>query len=318
MITSEPATAPASSQQPSPLATGHQYEIGRHGARAVVTEVGATLRAFEVDGQPFLDALGADDIPDAGHGQLLVPFPNRVADGRYRWDGREHQLPINEVACDNAIHGLARWTNWQVRERADHRITLGLVLHPQEGYPFVLDLAVSYTVAERSLHVQQTARNLGRTAAPFGVGFHPYLTVGTPTIDCNVLRLPATSYFLTDDRLIPTGTATVADTPYDFRTPRPVGSVDMDTGFTNVLRDPDGWARATLAAPDGPTLELLMGAGYDYFQVFTGDPLPEPRRRTGIAIEPYTCAPNAFNNGLGLVRLAPGQETTSTWAVQIS
>lgn len=303
---------------PLPLPTGCQYEIEQHGTRAVVTEVGATLRVFEVAGQSYLDTFDVGDRADAGRGQVLMPFPNRVAGGRYRWDGQEHQLPINEVPPGNAIHGLVRWANWQVRLRASDRITLGLVLHPQDGYPFVLDLALTYTVRRGSLWVRHTSRNIGQTPAPFGTGSHPYLTVGTDTIDCNVLRLPASSHFLTGDQLTPTGTASVAGTPFDFRSPRRIGDTQMDTGFADVLRDADGWARVTLTTPGGPTLEMLLGRGYDFLQVFTGDPLPEPRRRTGIAVEPYSCATDAFNNGLGLVRLGPGEQTTSTWALQVS
>ncbi|MGH9246947.1 MAG: aldose 1-epimerase family protein [Acidimicrobiales bacterium] len=299
------------------LPTGRQYEIERHGTRAVVTEVGATLRVFEVDGRSYLDTFGPEDLVDAARGQVLIPFPNRVADGRYMWEGEEQQLPINEVARNNAIHGLIRWANWDVRHLARHTIVLGLVLHPHEGYPFILDLELTYVVERGRLQVQQRARNLGTTLAPYGVGFHPYLTVGTPTIDSNVLRLPAASYFLTDDRLIPTEKVSVEGTPFDFRAPRPIGDTQMDTGFTDILRDRDGRAKITLTPPDGPRLALFVGPGYEFLQVFTGDPLPEDRRRTGLAVEPYSCAANAFNNGMGLIRLEPGRRTTRAWALEV-
>ena len=313
----EPAE-PAGPAEPA-LPSGRQFEIGRDGTTAVVTEVGATLRQLEIGGRPCLDAFGAGDMPDAGRGQVLMPFPNRVAGGRYRWAGEELQLPVNELPLGNAAHGLVRWSAWQVRRRAADAIRLGITLHPQDGYPFTLDLTLTYTVERAGLTVRHTAHNCGRAAAPFGAGFHPYLTAGTRTVDSNLLRLPAASYFEADDRLIPTGRADVAGTPFDFREPRPIGNLRLDTGFGDLERDGDGWATIALAAPDGGRcVRLLLGPGYDYFQLFTGDPLPEPRRRTGLAVEPYTCAPDAFNNGLGLIKLEPGHQTAGAWGISVS
>lgn len=298
--------------------TGQQYEIERDGTRAIVTEVGATLRTFEVDGQPCVDGFGPDDLVEAGRGQVLVPFPNRVADGRYTWEGQPRQLPINEVARGHAVHGFVRSANWVPRRQATDQVTLGLVLHPQDGYPFVLDLALTYTVRAGRLTVEHSARNVGRSAAPFGAGFHPYLTAGSRTIDGDLLQLPAARHVVTDDRLIPTGTASVEGTELDFRRPRPIGDLRLDTGFTGLLRDGDGWARVRLqAAGGGRAVELLLGPAYEFLQVFTGDELPEPRRRSGLAVEPYTCAANAFNNGLGLTTLAPGAEATGAWGISV-
>lgn len=295
--------------------TGQQYQIERDGSRAVVTELGATLRELDVDGRPCLDGFGVDEQPAAGRGQVLMPFPNRVAGGRYTWAGQPHQLPINEVARGNAVHGFARWANWQVRRQAADRITMGLTLYQQDGYPFVLDLALTYAVRRDGLTVEHTAANLGATAAPFGAGFHPYVTAGSAKIDSNRLQVPAERYLQTDDRLVPTGTASVAGTPFDFREPRRIGDLQLDLGFTGLRRDNDGWARVTLAGDR--RVHLLLGPAYDYLQVFTGDPLPEPRRRAGLAVEPYTCAADAFNNGLGLTTLAPGERTTGAWGVSV-
>lgn len=296
--------------------TGQQYQIEREGSRAVVTELGATLREFEVDGRPCLDGFGVDEQVAAGRGQVLMPFPNRVAGGRYTWAGDSYQLPINEVPRGNAVHGFARWANWQVRHQAADRITMGLTLYQQDGYPFVLDLALTYTVRRDGLTVEHTAVNIGPAAAPFGAGFHPYLTAGSAKIDSNVLQLPAERYLQTDDRLIPTGTASVAGTPFDFRERRRIGDLQLDLGFAGLRRDGDGWARVTLAGGDR-RVHLLLGPAYDYLQVFTGDPLPEPRRRAGLAVEPYTCAADAFNNGLGLTTLAPGDRTTGAWGISV-
>jgi aldose 1-epimerase len=304
----EPAIAPVRAPEREILPTGRQLELRRGRVRAVVTEVGATLRMLEVGGLQVLDGFPCDRLPDAGRGQVLIPFPNRVDHGRYVFHGTAQQLPLDETDRGNAMHGLVRWLNWAPVSRAASRLVMALVLHAREGYPFVLSLRVAYTLTPTGLRVRQSVRNLGATPAPYGAGFHPYLTVGTPRIDDVTMRLPARTYFLTNPRLIPIGRATVADTPFDFRLARPLGVTVMDTGFTDLARDRDGLARVELCARDGgPRVTVLLDGGYPFLQVYTGDTLPDAAaRRRAIAIEPCTCAPNALNNGLGLRVLEPG------------
>lgn len=305
--------ADGSSERPP---TGRQFELRRGGVRAVVTEVGATLRALEVEGLGVLQGFPEDGMPEDSRGQVLIPFPNRVDRGRYAFHGRSLVLPLDEPDRTNAMHGLVRWLNWVPLSRTPSRLVMGLVLHARDGYPFVLSLRLAYTLTPAGLRIRQSARNLGTAPAPYGAGFHPYLTVGTPTIDDCVLKLPARTSFLVNTRMIPTGRARVATTPLDFREPRTIGDTIMDTGFTDLERDPDGLARIELAAPGGrPRLRVLLDPAYQFLQVFTGDALPEAVRRRALAIEPYTCAANAFNNGLGLRVLAPGRCFSSVWEI---
>jgi aldose 1-epimerase len=92
--------------------SGTQHEI-RHGDQvAVVTEAGATLRSYQAAGRAVVDGFAAWARPDGGRGQVLAPWPNRVADGRWSWEGAEQQLALTEVANHNAIHGLVRWATW--------------------------------------------------------------------------------------------------------------------------------------------------------------------------------------------------------------
>lgn len=312
----EPETDGVPGSDGGTLPTGRQLELRRDGVRAVVTEVGATLRVLEVGGLSVLHGFPADGMPDASRGQVLIPFPNRVDRGRYAFHGRSLELPLDEPDRTNAVHGLVRWLNWAPLSRTPSRLVMGLVLHARDGYPFVLSLRIAYTLTPAGLRVRQTARNLGAVPAPYGAGFHPYLTVGTSRIDQCLLKLPARTSFLVNARMIPTGRASVATTPLDFREPRTIGDTVMDTGFTDLERDADGLARVELSAPGGrPSVSVLLDRAYQFLQVFTGDALPEQARRRALAIEPYTCAANAFNNGLGLRVLAPGQCFSSVWEI---
>ena len=147
--------------------------------------------------------------PTASRGQALLPWPNRIRDGAYEWRGAREQLPIDEVALHNAIHGLVRWRNWALRERSPERVGLGLRLHPQPGYPFTLDLTIAYELGEGGLRVVTSAENVGAEACPFGAGFHPYLTLGGP-VDRLRLTLPGAAVLVADERMIPTDVAAVA------------------------------------------------------------------------------------------------------------
>jgi aldose 1-epimerase len=296
--------------------TGTQHDIAAGDYRATVTELGAGLRQLSYRGEPVLRGYAADDVPPAGAGQLLIPWPNRVDHGRYPFGGSTHQLDLSEPAHGNAIHGLTRFANWATAQHAADRVQLAHVLHAQPGYPFCLELTAGYGLSADGLEVTVTARNAGSAAAPYGTGSHPYLVAGPELADDWELELPAGSWLETDARGIPAGPpADVAGTPLDFRTPRAIGGTRMDHAFTGLSRDAAGRAWARLRGP-GADLRLWASDGYRWLQVFTGDPLGPDRARRAVAIEPMTCPPNAFATGTDLLTLAPGESVTHRWGLQ--
>jgi aldose 1-epimerase len=300
------------------LPSGAQYEIQLGAMRAIVTEVGAGLRSFSVEGQEVLDTYGLHEMALSGRGQVLLPWPGRIEDGRYVFQGKTYQLPLDEPAIRNAIHGLARWVNWRVVSHEAHRLTMELTLHAQNGYPFVLLLQEHYTLTSRGLEVETVASNIGASPLPYGAGHHPYFAVGTETINDAVLHIPARSYFRVNERSIPiVPPVSVEGTPFDFRAFHAIGETVLDTGYTDLLADADGWTRVTVSAPAGhPKVTVFMDAARPFLQVYTGDTVGDvARRRKGVAIEPYTCAANAFNNGYGLRTLQPGETFASVWGI---
>ena len=289
--------------------SGEQVELAYGEQRAVVVGVGGGLRTYSVGGRPVLDGYGDDEICTSSRGQLLAPWPNRIEDGRYEFNGRAHQLALDEPERRNAIHGLVRWSEWSVAEREADRVALAHVLYPQPGYPFSLELRVEYSLSKEGLAVRTEAMNLGPFPAPYGVGSHPYLAVERDVVDDVELRVPAATVLQADERGLPIGRATVADASLDFREPRPIGSVRLDHCFTDLARDDDGLAYVRLGATT-----LWVDENYPYLMVFTGDSLPDVERRS-LAVEPMTCAPNAFRSGEGLIRLDPGQAHDSSWGI---
>jgi aldose 1-epimerase len=285
-------------------ATGDQWVIGHGHQRAVITEVGATLRSFTVEDRPVIDGFGPLEWSHGGRGQVLAPWPNRLGDGRYTFEGTEGEAPLNEPAARNAIHGLVRWLPWTMASRAQNRVTMACALHPTPGYPFTLGLQVEYRLGRDGLTVLADAENRGPGPLPFGLGFHPYFTVGTPTVDTLRLTVPAT------------GDAAVAGTEFDFTHGRVIGTTRLDTGFTGLRRDPDGCARVNIDHPDGNAgVTVWVDGTFTHLMVYTGDTLPVGSRRRGIAVEPMTCPPDAFRSGTDVVVLPPGGRWAGTWGI---
>jgi aldose 1-epimerase len=297
--------------------SGTQHEIVSGVARAVITEVGATLRSFGVDGEDVIDGFSADEPAPSGRGQILAPWPNRLEDGTYSFEGREGRAELDEPERGNAIHGLVRWVPWTVGLETSDSIVFRCDLEPEAAYPWHLDLRVGYTVSTQGLRVTTEVTNRSAEVAPFGIGFHPYLTIGTGVIDEAHLTVPAGQLLITDERALPTGSEDVSDTELDFTAPRVIGSTQMDTAFTDLHRDVEGRTLVRLQRSDGSrAVDLWMEEEFRYVMVYTGDTLePATRRRRGIAIEPMTCPPNAFRTGNDLIRLEPQASWRADWGI---
>lgn len=295
--------------------TGEQYVIARGDATAVVTEVAASLRAYRVGGvdlvQPYPDGMAT---PFAA-GIILMPWPNRVADGRWSLQGEPQQLDLTEPGRSNAIHGLLRFTGYRLIERAAGSVTLGATVFPQHGYPFHLETSVRYELVDDGLSVTHGVRNLSSTAAPVGSGAHPFLTIGDVPADELVLTVHASTYFDVDARLLPHGELPVDGTRYDLRAGARLGDLDLDTAFGAV--ETVRGASAALRAPDGREVRLVQDGAHPYVQVFTTGSFPtEHGPGLAVAIEPMTAAPDALNSGLGLAWVEPGATWTASWGIR--
>jgi aldose 1-epimerase len=281
--------------------SGEQFDLQFGDQHVVVVEVGGGLREYEVAGRPLLDGYAVDEMAGDGRGQVLIPWPNRIEDGTYEFGGRRHHLALTEPAARNAIHGLVRWQAWSVAGREPGRVLLEHTLHPQPGYPFTLELAIDYNLSADGLRVTTTATNAGSEPCPYGSGCHPYFTLGTATVDPLILRVP--------------GHVARAAVQYDFREPRAIGTTQLDHTFGDLERDDDGLARVELHNPEsGHGVTVWLDESHTFAQLFTGDPLPGVSRRS-IAIEPMTCAPNAFRTR-GARTLEPGETAASTWGIE--
>jgi len=311
------------SAAPATHPTGRQFSLTGGGYRAVVTEVGAGLRELEFLGgnepRPLVHGFHAHEPAQGGAGQLLAPWPNRVANGYYRFDGEERHLDLSEPARGNAIHGLVRWAAWRVEDQSAERIVLGHRLYPHPGYPHILDLTATYALSDAGLEVEVTARNIGENVAPYGYAAHPYLLPGIAAeagaADQWTLHVPAQHWVQVDERMNPVGLADVDGSGYDFRVPRQLGQSELDTAFGGLQRELDGIGRVRLSEPGGGSVTLWMDRGLEWIQVFTADPLGGERHRAAVAVEPMSCPPDAFNSGTDLIRLESGVTVGHRWGI---
>ena len=251
-----------------------------------------------------------------GRGQVLAPWPNRIADGRYRYHGRDLEAPLTEPARRNAIHGLARWSDWTLVDHTSSTVMLSCAVRPQPGYEWALRLQVGYRLDDEGLTVELTAVNTGAERAPFGAGFHPYLRLGRHRVDDLDLTVPATHRVLTGD----TGGSVaepVTGTGWDFSTSRRVGDLALDTAYGGLVRGADGRAVAVLADPEGSqAVRLWVDEAFRYLMVYTADEVHSPeRRRMAVAVEPMTCPPQAFRTGTDVLELAPDESWTGRWGL---
>ncbi|MDA8291596.1 MAG: aldose 1-epimerase family protein [Actinomycetota bacterium] len=303
--------------------SGVQYAIAFGDQRAVVAEVGATLRLYEARGEPVCWGFREEEMCSGSRGQVLAPWPNRLRDGSYEFEGAVGRVPLDEPERGNAIHGLVRWAPWRVVAHEAGAVRLDHVLHPQPAYPFALRLEIEYRLGGGGLAVTLRAEALGERRTPFGAGFHGYLELGPGGVDAARVALPASRRLLLDDRMLPRGVEDVRGSVHEVvcgtgpAASQPVvGALRLDDCFTGLEVGGDGrWHAELLSDGASGPVELWADAAYPYAMVYSGDTLVEPDRRKALAVEPMTCPPDALRTGEGLVVLEPGGSFAASYGV---
>ena len=299
------------SQQLWPSTEPGNVVLAAGDARLAIDLRGGGMRRLVVGDWDVIDGYPAGAVIEGWPGAVLVPWPNRVRDGRWTWRGKQLQLDLHSAEQPNAIHGLVAWQPWTVLERTSTATSVGTTVEPRPGYPFRLAVAVDYALTPDRIEVTVRVRNLGIGAAPVGVGMHPYLHVGANEdggIRGAELTVPARTALETEGGL-PTG----ARHRFHGDVGR-IGDRAFDTPLTDLARDDDGWARLRLRGPLGE-LVLATDRSWPWLQIYSADGLPEGRRRRSLAVEPMTCPPNALADNADLVVLEPGNDWSGSWTL---
>jgi aldose 1-epimerase len=307
--------------------SGIQHTLRSGAYEAVIASVGASLRALRHDGRDLVVPFEADELRPGYRGTTLAPWPNRVVDGRYSFGGTDHQLALTEPGRGHALHGLSPWLDFHVTDRGADHVTLSATIEPQAGYPWRVEVTTTYSLSTDGLTQSVRARNDSAEPAPWGTGPHPYLVAGSSPLDEWTFRLPADDVLLvTDSRLIPTSLTPVAEADaarFDYREARVLGGVEIDHAYSGLGRDADGFTTATLTDASGAGVAMTWDEACPWVQIHTAD-LPggdiTPGHRAGLAVEPMTCAPDAYNAATydydaGLIVLEPGAESAASWRI---
>ena len=276
----------------------------------VVPDHGATLQSAILYGQELLET-NADgialDINRWARGNFLFPFPNRLRDGQYAWNGTTHQFPINDPMTGNALHGMLARVPYRVSDvfTAPDEARLELTYTSQqarEHYPFPFSIAHTFRIhRSEGVEVETRVSNPGAEAIPLGWGWHPYFTVGGQC-DGWTIQVPACQLVGIDQRMLPTGKRYAFDS---YSKPTLLKADVLDNCF--FLNGAEKPGEISLRGPNG-TLEYWQETGegkYPFVQLFT-----HPERQS-LAIEPMTCNVDALNSGEGLHVLNPGAEVSA-------
>ncbi|WP_353808523.1 aldose 1-epimerase family protein [Agromyces sp. SYSU T00194] len=289
---------------------------------AEIAAIGASLRTLRYRGRDVVVPFDADAIRPAMRGAILAPWPNRTADGRYRFGEVEHRLPVNEIETNTATHGLVAWQRFEAVGRTSGSVSLRSWIEPQPGYPWRVMLDVEYRLGSDGLAIVVCATNESATPAPFGIGIHPYLVAGdlqACAVDDWSLEVPATEVLFTDARMLPTEIVPLGSeeaSGFDFRSTRRIGAAVLNHAFTGLRRGEDGRARVRVTDPSGGGAEISWDAASEWVQLYTSDEATGPERRHAIAVEPQSCAPDALNSGRGLLTLLPGGSARFGWWIR--
>ena len=298
--------------------TGEQFDLSLETSSggvvaATITQVAAGIRRLSVRGIDIVPPYEAGAKRPWGSGMILVPWPNRIRDGRWTLDGETQQLALTEPAKNNASHGLLRFSPYSVAARTESSLRLEAKVFPQNGYPFLLDTAVTYRLVDAGMEVTHTLTNSSDAAAPVAIGAHPFFTIGDVEPEDLTVTVNVTTRFEVDERMLPTAEVPIDGTDYDLRGGVLLRDLDLDDGFGGAILH-DGVSEHSVAAPDGRTVTVWGDENFAYWQVFTTDQYPGQSK--AVAIEPMTAPADAFNSGQGLKWLDPGETWEASWGVR--
>lgn len=243
---------------------------------------------------------------DYGHASsLLFPFPNRLGDGKFTFENKSYQFPINDVVNDHAIHGFLCSQNFSVETQTTDRILLS---YRYDGrltyYPFPFDVELEYTLKKAALSVSFKVSNLGKSNMPCAFGWHPYFYLDH--LDSTKMQLKSICKEEQNARAIPVGKCSPFET---FAQPKFLSGYNLDQCF-RFQKEKESF-QSSVFYPDGVELNVWQCQEMRWVQVFT------PEDSKAIAIEPMTAAADAFNHGRGLKILKPNEDWVLKFGVRL-
>lgn len=269
----------------------------------VCPHLGAALADWTHDGTPVLRPLAEGALAQRNARLLgcfpLVPYSNRIAWGRFEWEGRRYQLDHNFGDHPHTIHGVGWQQPWLVAEESAAAIRLVLDYDPDTAglytWPYRLHAEILYTLDETGLAVTLSARNDASVPVPVGLGLHPYL----PRTDDVRIGLAARCVWTTDADALPDACRPLPPA-WNFDPPHGIEGDPLDNCYA-------GWRHE--ARIEWPSRRLLLTMRAD--ELFGHAVVYTPPGRPYFAVEPASNMTDAINRMAavpdhGLRIVAPG------------
>ena len=281
-----------------------KVQISLNEVSAVIGTEGAALIGLSVNNFDLIEPKTRDGLYA---GKILAPWPNRIKDGKYSFNKKDYQLPINEVSKNNSLHGLVANCLWEVLFQSESKVVLQYLLNQPEIYPGKLELQVTYEIIESGIEITVLSENVGELSAPYGVSIHTYLVSGALVKNNELfLQIPADQFLEVDaERLLPIKLQPVVGTNFDFIHSKKISDLFIDHAFKYSSDNPRS---ISLLNKDGQGTEVIFDDLSKWIQIHTADRDLQADSRMAVAIEPMTCPPDAFNSGIDLIVLEPGKK----------
>lgn len=281
-----------------------KIHISLNEVSAAISTEGAALIGLSVNNFDLIEPNTRDGLYA---GKILAPWPNRIKDGKYSFNKKDYQLPINEVSKNNSLHGLVANSLWEITFQNQSKVILEYLLDQPEIYPGKLQLQVSYEIIEQGVEIAVLSENIGELSAPYGVSIHTYLVAGAGVKNNELtLQIPADQFLEVDsERLLPIKLQPVTGTNFDFINPKKISDLFIDHAFKYSSNYPRS---VLLLNKDGGGAEVIFDDQSNWIQIHTADRDLQGDSRMAVAIEPMSCPPDAFNSGIDLIILEPGKK----------
>lgn len=260
--------------------------VPRYGANIIDLQLQKNRKTYAlIDGFADETSLMQNEKSKSIH---LLPFPNRIADGNYIFEGKQYQLPINKPKENNTIHGFIWNKPFQIKLSTHDESSVILhytYLGEEVGYPFPFEVTMHYSLKSQQFKITLQIQNTGNSNMPLGYGWHPYFTLQSP-VDHLQLQLPESNILETNHRLIPTGNK---EKYTIFKTLQSIGNTQFDTAF-EITESAETFLTLLWNEQQQYGIRLQQSNTLPYLQVYI------PPHRNSIALEPMSCSANAFNS----------------------
>lgn len=280
-------------------------EIQWGNSRALIDPAGSALVSLILRGKELIPRASEPRHPY--HGVALAPWPNRIANGKYSFNGANYQLPLNEP-FGNALHGFSFATVASAEAPSANSLVLTHSIAPRTDYPFSLSISLRFEISETELRVTTSATNTGEKSAPVGLGTHPFFVFD----EKSELTVNAKTAAIHDSNMMPRAEVPAEEVGFKAGFARSINKLPLDVQFSQIDE-----TCASLVTKDHGFEVFQQGA--NWLMIYTTEEFNWADGRTkAVAIEPQTCAADAFNSGEGLVILQPSERFEYLWGVRIT